>query len=546
MKIFGHQPHFTAHIHPERKNESLPSHSPPQNKQGATTGINLGFFNIRREKHQQAKLTAQISGNASGADKEEMMKKLIGVAINPQKITRKMMESIDFDGVGRIQGFRKDVKPEMLKLLLANQVKSLTEVHSSLAEDIPKSGRGCMVELMDALKNSPSHTAKELTNEAKRFWLNGKFDSNSVSRFLDYANSKLSGEPQLQALAGKLKNAVQQPKVRAQFNDNVHGRKFETEFINELVKNPPHSVLMSAYKTGNFLLNGVENMARTTHPAQLNSLLQTFANNLRDDPRPWAVKTPEIQAFVNNPTIENLRPLLGKVQNGFDAIKIPYLAVKFSLAAHATNMPAPWMQGANYNYAYVVGAARTTKSGKIKNANDHNGFGLRLHHHPKNEPTPEFQNGKNWTTEKIHNLSKPTAFEINASLNENTVVNGVSGSTNIMAFLNDHISRSDPSFSKEHGLLNTMMFVVYDGGHSINEVMAVHDVLQKVPEDRLRYQHHQHVLNERKEFLANYSMSYNDVINLGRQDGSSHQIYQALSSALEKTVDSYAESRPKK
>lgn len=501
-------------------------------------------------KKQEAKFSqsgpqpesARPQSQVSQSEKEKIKKQLIGVAIDPKIITDEMMENIDFDGIGRIQGFRKDVQPEMLSHLMANKIKSITEVHSPLAEDIAKSGRGCMVEFMDALKKSNSPVARELIREAKNFWLGGKFNSPSVSQFLGYASTKLAHEPELQKLARKLQNEVMKEKVQSQSYDNVYGRKFDTEFINVLVKNPPAQLLANARKTGIHLINDMEYLARL-NPLYHKKFLKALAQHLHEDIRPWAVKTPEVQVFINNPTMHNLRPMLGKVQDGFGAIKIPYLAVKISLAMHTVRAPMPWMAGANYNYQWVIGQSRTTAPGEVVDANRHNGFGLRLHHHPKNEATPEFQNGRNWTTQKKAELSNLSGFEANALANEKPLVNGTSGSTNIMSYLNDYISRRDPTFSKDLGALNTMMFVVYDGGHSVNEVMAVHDTLEKMPDFRFNTQHYAHVIEERKRLIANYSVDYNDVIKLGLRDGSSAEIRRALDMAMEKTVNSYVESR---
>lgn len=453
-----------------------------------------------------------------------------------------MMNEVNFDGYGRIVSFSPKVTPDTLKILESNKIRPITETHSPLAGDMSKSTRGCLVEFMHALDKYGTPATKALAAEARNLWMSGNLSPNNVAGFLEYVGTKKGIPLDVHMLAAELAKAAKEQKYTTQAFDNMYGRKFDSEFANDLVKNPPEQLVSNARKMGTVLGADMEKFLLNSSPQMQRRVLGTIADKISGDIRPWQVETPEVQAFVKNPTIENMKSMFTKVDSGFDAMKIPYLGVKLSLALDNLQIDTPWMAEANFNYSEVVGPARTTHQVEIQNGNKHQGYGLKLHHHPAYGEHHNFQPGKNWTAEKIMNLGGPSSFEMNALTYENPISNGASGSTNIMSFLNRYIAARDSSFSADQSALTTMMFVVFDGGHSANEVMAVHDVIKNTPKEN--YQNYDDVIAARKQGLANYHLDYNDIIKLGADAGYGERIEQALDSALGKTVAYHEQSHP--
>lgn len=545
MKISGHFSNLTSALLISRDKESgslaRPMPAIKKEERDAHTK-NLKEINIRRDRGLHARLAMLLPHSKPDKNKSELMQSLIGASINPEIITESMMSKVNFDGYGRILSFSTNVSSDMLNILENNKIRPITETHSPLADDISRSPRGCLVEFIHALEKYDTPATKALATEARSLWMSGNLSSTNVAGFFDYIGKKQGIPLGIHTLAEKLGIAVTEKQFTGQAFDNIYGRKFDSEFAHDLVKNPPEELVSNAKKMGTVLGSDIEKFLLSSAPQQQERILRTIADKIAGDIRPWQVETPEVQAFVDKPTIENLTKLFTKVENGFDAIKIPYLGVKLSLALDNLQIGTPWMAEANLNYSEVVGPARTTHPPEIQNGNEHHGYGLKLHHHPAYEENQNFQPGKNWTSEKIMNLGGPSSFEMNALTHGNPVSNGASGSTNIMAFLNQYIAAQDPTFSADQSALTTMMFVVLDGGHSANEVMAVHDVIKNTPKER--YQNYNDVIEARKQGLASYHVNYNDIIKLGAEAGYSQRIEQALDSALGKTVTYHAESHP--
>lgn len=521
----------------------MPPARPDAHAEGSgTKNSNLGIPRSRSDKARHAKLAAELAEKVTEKNKEDVMARLIGQSIDPNKISNKMMREIDFDGIGRITSFRSGVTLATLNVLARNKIKPLTESHSPFARDIAKSGRGCIVEFMHALKGHDDPAARALVIEVKEFWLSGKLDVASVAGFFQRAGARDDLAPPLKALADELQTTSTQPKVATQFYDNIYGRKFESDFAHELVKNPPARLLNNTAKIGDAMLDWVMDSIVPTMPEEdLNDVLGAVAAKISEDMRPWFSETPEVRAFLENPTLDNFAPMYNKVDDGFDAIKIPYLCARFMIVADDFEILPTWMHEANTNYVEVVEATRSVDFSDVTGG-DFKGHGLGLPHHPQHDPLPGFQIGTNWAIAKEIQIGEPTAFETNSLKYGHPVACSVSGSANIMAHFSQHLAENDPEFSQQQAQLCTLMFALFDGGHSANEVMVVAKALEEEPWEQDKDM--DDILNDRREFTANYILDYNDIIKLGLEDGTHDEIRQALDSAFATTVKYYEALRP--
>ena len=104
-------------------------------------------------------------------------------------------------------------------------------------------------------------------------------------------------------------------------------------------------------------------------------------------------------------------------------------------------------------------------------------YGTRLPHHPENPAPPSWMPEKSVQASVNLNLQQPKAFEQKQLDNDQNLVVGLSGTTNIMSALYLHMQKhalteGDTKFDITDALAGTLMFVVFDGGHSIPESLA--------------------------------------------------------------------------
>jgi hypothetical protein len=87
----------------------------------------------------------------------------------------------------------------------------------------------------------------------------------------------------------------------------IQEKKFESEFVYDLIKNPPESVLIAADEIGNYLKNY---LLKIYDDSNISNALKNLAKSLESDPRPWHAETPEIQQFIEDPSKLNFKRLL--------------------------------------------------------------------------------------------------------------------------------------------------------------------------------------------------------------------------------------------
>ena len=110
-------------------------------------------------------------------------------------------------------------------------------------------------------------------------------------------------------------------------------------------------------------------------------------------------------------------------------------------------------------------------------------YGTSLPHHPPSSVPANWQAGRSVQASVNLNLESPTPFEKNMLANDQNVVVGLSGTTNIMTALYLHMLNQLPEAQKADfrltdALAGTLMFVVFDGGHSIPEVIGAYQSMK--------------------------------------------------------------------
>ena len=372
--------------------------------------------------------------------------------------------------------------------------------------------------------------------------------------------------PDIVALLRELHTQVGIGQSTAQLQDNLYGRHFDSEFARTLVDCPPASLLRESERTGHSLYNLFTETVTAQSGARGETLLH-LAALIEQDPRPWFRELSHIEPFLRRPTTRRLHDLLTHVATGFDVIKLPYLAARLSFAIQQVQGPPAWMQAANENFAMTIGPQRSSQPGPVAHRTER--YGIHLHYQPggeRYEGASSAGGSKSWADDKVLDAGAVGTFDQHALDAGQPIVNGASGSANILAFLHRHLAARDPEHDEGAGMLAALMFLVYDGGHSINEVLGVYESIRRAD---ARTQHSgmagwdagtseivpAHVdsiasmlqasslegttFDARAGHLANYRLDYAAVAELAGNDDDRSAVERAFEYALEKTVDHF-------
>jgi hypothetical protein len=288
-----------------------------------------------------------------------------------------------------------------------------------------------------------------------------------------------NGQSDLAKLAAQLRTDLPASAdgYETRLHDNIYGRAMESVLIAELVRDPPDSVKQSM---GAMAYHLDLMMGALPPDAQRDTALQV-QRMMHHERRAWQSNSPALEAFVNarpDQAVASLQQLLRTpVANGVDCIAIPYLTVKMSLCMQAHN-GAPWMARANQNYAHVVGhaAARLTESAPNYNRMAPKS-GITLHHQP--DIVGGTESAMHPSDRNRPNLEQASP-ELKQALEHGvSFVSGVSGSTNIAMHMVADILRQGGQVDPKDAMLGTMMFLNFDGGHSMHEAMWVGNQLDQ-------------------------------------------------------------------
>jgi len=471
-----------------------------------------------------------VLGNAEPFVASPLLKEsLIGKTIEPETAER-YKKTVEFDGMGRVQSFRHPLSNEASAELRNAAIRPLTITNSAHPRDPARTERDCLIQMIHLLHQRPDEISRSVLDEATALWMSGAFEQSAVARFFADAIERLGHAPQAQRIIIGMLDALRKETSPAQRNDNMYGRKFDSEVAHALIMEPPAPVLDTCRKIGQRLLKHFKDEFRinadATEAARYYILMleqrmcRHLAQRLEYDPRTWFNETPEIDEFISDAGPDTLAAMLSKVENGFDVCKIHYLAVHISFLPMSS---LEWAEDAGENFRDVVGPARSTRPSVVAGHMKTSEYGNRLANHPSNEKHDSFRTTKSWAYANIPpSPDTLSEFEKRAQAHGHTIVNGASGSANIMYFLSRHIAQEDPDFSTENALLASMMFLVFDGGHSLNEVAAVYEANKA---------------DDRAGYLAGYSLDYRKMPGMMASVDSSKAVSAALDTALAKAIE---------
>lgn len=387
-----------------------------------------------------------------------------------------------------------------------------------------------VAELSLANKETDDPKVAEALNDAKQALLSHNVINKDVKNLLDKTKNKLDKRPQLQQLCDKLKSDLpgkNEKLAPTQLYENIYGRAIDSSFVGKLVDAPPESVANAMNRSGKASADHLDGL----NDKQKKHIGERMQHHLSEkgDARFWFSKT-DIANIQNANTPEEafkaLTDLLrSDCKNGQDVIARPYLMVKVNLDLvdaramiddiemheHLHPEPdwtpeqiqqwddeckemkkrnsekewktVPWMNKANANYALYIsprkGLAGSGQNPKIQQKKEKIG-GITL-------PHQKALISEDWMTPATRSLTKNRAdFELLESDRDQakpyqtatehglTWVSGVSGSTNILLHQLEFLrNKAGADIDVNSYLMATLMFLVYDGGHSMQEVLFV-------------------------------------------------------------------------
>lgn len=452
---------------------------------------------------------------------------LLGSAINP-RVADQFMDRVDFDGIGRLQGVRHELSDPEIEQLMRARTRPLTEVPGAVQPAEPRPERDGLMDLIAHLATRRDPAARALCQSARAVWLGEVVDNAAMGKLLSSAAQALSPSDPLQAKLAQLTAELARPKTLQQYHDNLHGRQFETALAVQLVQQPPAGTLRAMAQTNDFLLNHVLSMA----PDDQEDTLHTIAGFIDDDPRPWFVSKPEIEAFVNDPGVDTLRRLLAAPADGLDLVKAAYIGHRVAVAANNTGAGLSTSDAAAAYYSEVVVPARTGARHQIQVLTD--GPGIALAHQPAALTRPDALLMRSHTFGRAPLLdaahgaqggphSPPAASSPDQPvLQQGAIfVSGPSGSTSVLTHVFQAVKQQDPEFSMGDAMLAGLMFMVFDGGHSVNEVLAGHHAIVST-----------HDFAERRRLL-NQPHAYGEVARLAASPADQRHLQSLLDGALD-------------
>lgn len=433
---------------------------------------------------------------------------------------------VAFDGFGRITGFATPhLSPALLAKLEAAVIRPLTTTNSPAPREAPRTEREILTRAMHLLGLTSGLAKDMLLDDAKNLFLSGSLNRQSVAAFIDKGVRLLAGDVLLQDQFMKLAAEIAKPVTTTQQADNIYGRSFESQLASDLVSNPPPGVLDAASQLGKGILDTLRE-----HPQPVQDMmLARLAASLGAEPRPWSGQSPSLQTFINQPTMKNLEACLADTSNGIEAIKMPFIATRLAMTINwavgrGLAQPPQWLNNANNFYGHVISPQKPTEQSRL------NGLHVQtpgnwLNHHPKPDTILTGDSAYSWTHAKMSSAESLSAFESHALSTGQTVVNGPSGTTNLMAFFGQHLARRNPNFPEANHHLNTLMFVVFDGGHSTQEVLSTLDAIKKLSQGQ-----------SAQDAVGQFAGGYAAIAELGATEAERHELRARLDKATAQTV----------
>lgn len=331
-----------------------------------------------------------------------------------------------------------------------------------------------LVDLLAYLKDKGN---KEVEAEAKSLFLQHNATIENVQSFLGSVEERF---PDLANKCQNLKNELMKQPIYTRLHENIYGRVFDSAFAQELVNNPPPEVSKAMTQISFAFADYLEglNLSGSNKKAIEKDLINMLT---KEDPRFWFPATPELEQLpyekdVLGALIQYLRT---EKKTGHECISVPYVVSKMNFFILRKNWvyPLSLFFTADLNYWFslqpYVKNVRVDRQGPPLKTE---GGGITLHY----QPSVAKEKGM-VPSQRPSNVRKPNLDWTQLSVKEKKALqkhlehglpwgSGISGTTNICMYAMNYLNKTHPIDMKP-AVLGLLMFLVYDGGHSIHEML---------------------------------------------------------------------------
>ncbi|HEV2969684.1 MAG TPA: hypothetical protein VGY55_06820 [Pirellulales bacterium] len=401
----------------------------------------------------------------------------------------------------RVQKASVDVANMLARETLAKQKAAGP---SKAKRDTSRTPNDVLVHLMTVVNNSlelhkDDPTLKALATDGRKMFMTHTLDTAQVNALVVRAEKAFATlkDDGMVGLCGKLKGQLPESDDKlqpTQLQDNIYGRVFDTKMVSGLVKKPPKELLESSGKSGSAFADMLADSPENEEAAKY-----FVEHYVEEDKRPWSAAVP---AFGTMAGAKDGKEALAALKlflktpptTGQEIIAFSYVMAKMPQAQKQTGHEPPWLLNASGNYSRITGQAnreRGAGQGKVMSK----GAGITMLHQPDasdddnlvESERPGTANrmgirGKLTDGQELSDVkrSKQNDIQLNKAL---PFASGVSGTTNILLHLYEEMEKNKSGsggtgVEPNEFLMNSMMFLVYDGGHSMHEAMWTANQIQ--------------------------------------------------------------------
>lgn len=182
-------------------------------------------------------------------------------------------------------------------------------------------------------------------------------------------------------------------------------------------------------------------------------------------------------------------------------------------------------------------------AGASFNALQTTGYGTALPHQPALKGGDNWGSGLSVQGKTTLDMAHVKAFDANALAHEMNSVNGPSGSTNIMTFLYLQMQKENPQINLQDAFAGTMMFLTFDGGHSLPESVGT---FRAITSDARPTQvggkpvaEHDQIMSQRKQVLESNVLAYGELNQLFGSPETANGVNAAVERAWTRTRETF-------
>lgn len=391
---------------------------------------------------------------------------LIGKTVNPQAAV-KTLNVINYDGTGTILKFKTRLSPDHINTLQENLIPALKDTPVRVEEKRILTPGECLINIITLIRNSNLREEEKVTivGQAKAIFLAGNISESLEKFYKSLIRKEAANDETLRNKLGELFSSVENGMYATKRYDNFFGRIFESRLAEIIVANPTSEML----KVTQLVLEKIITDFNAQGFFTQRKICSVLSYTLKYDCATWHPSIPEVAAFTNRPSPKTLLALLNS-EHPLKPILAMYMAVKY------INTPGGLRgirQQTFLSYSDIIQPQRYWYDRFNSSQKQSNRTGIQLTWQMKGQNHPQNVKGVRPLDKTHPDIFYVSSHDMHAFRQEKPIAVGMSGSANLLDFLFDRLQKVHPDLNRDHARLLATAFLVYSGGHSVNEVWTV-------------------------------------------------------------------------